>query len=1162
MAATAVHPAMNGDKLFPLFTKAGGSNEPTAERPIQHDHSEVNGLDGTNDDKPTKATRVRKPKTKQVPGQKTLQEIVNPKAVPNATPAEVNDNDEAFDTQKDGPSPRRSKRRRTSRLKSIEVGGQDEQRADGPRPEPERHSSPQVIISASSPLPVEPERAAMQRTVATPPKKMLRLKAGGKFSSPVSKASKDEEGPVEPVKKKGRPRKAREIEQERHLVAVIKFDVETDLGERIDRILAGEERYKRQVKIVPKKQGTPRKAGQTAHPFFSLDRRKEQPPSQPSPRKTSAVTPGKLRRETQNPNHVRSANEVVEVWTSTLLKDRLMFKHPGAKEPAWPDHEQTHVRGLSQADLEAIAHDSSASATPRRKRKSAKKGVFESDSLLRHFSSHLKVEKDGEIRADGFREPHPSLRVPARLLIPGQEIEKRVATQLSVPLVDPNTDELSYAGSSQQPTHAALQSTYAKISTWLSAFDEGKGDAAAWAQKYAPSSCEEVLQPARQMKVLKEWLLSLKVTTVENASKLNTKTTSKPESKPKKRKRRRKEDDLDDFLVESDEEMHDMDELTDSEDVQVPSRGRKNLHSIVQVAIDGAKLSNAVLLSGPHGCGKTAAAYAAARELGFKVFEISSSERRSGKDVLDKVGDMTENHLVKHHGTESGEQSSTEEPNIRLDEAFQRDLASGRQGKMASFFKPQAEAQPKKETALPKDTVKSKALEAVQNVLKKPPKDQQQSLILLEEVDVLFKEDKDFWTTVLKLVTTSKRPFIMTCNDEDLVPLQAMSLHAILRFTPPPVDLATDYLLLIAAAEGHLLERDAVLSLYRSKHSDLRAAISELDLWCQMSVGDPRGGLSWIFQRYPPGSDLDGQGRRLRVVSEGTYRTNMGSSVEVSSGAEDKLMWAWREHGIDASTALGWEADSVDDSAIKIKDFCKFADDLSAADVFAHDQSSNHLDTSQNAMSDKARSHYIDGLPLLQTDEHADSSAMGTELFTTSNLLAFRARGLLSSTEINAKLDVISSYEHSRQEHTPLTRRVFTCFDTISTPAESALSSVSGLQQSVFDGPLEPIATDIAPYVRSIVHFDVALAEQREALGGGKGAKRARTTRAARSALEGGQRASTRRERWFSKALDVEAVLTTGGQGWPKMMAAGTQEMDGGEGECTEGGVASSTESI
>ena len=91
------------------------------------------------------------------------------------------------------------------------------------------------------------------------------------------------------------------------------------------------------------------------------------------------------------------------------------------------------------------------------------------------------------------------------------------------------------------------------------------------------------------------------------------------------------------------------------------------------------------------------------------------------------------------------------------------------------------------------------------------------------------------------------------------------------------------------------------------------------------------------------------------------------------------------------------------------------------------------------------------------------------------------------------------------------------------------------------------VAVDVAPYVRSIITYDVRLEQQRLALSnllsqGGRRGKRQRTTRSSRAALEGGSKAHTRRERWFPKKLNFALALKTGGDGWNGLESTDTKE--------------------
>ena len=110
-------------------------------------------------------------------------------------------------------------------------------------------------------------------------------------------------------------------------------------------------------------------------------------------------------------------------------------------------------------------------------------------------------------------------------------------------------------------------------------------------------------------------------------------------------------------------------------------------------------------------------------------------------------------------------------------------------------------------------------------------------------------------------------------------------------------------------------------------------------------------------------------------------------------------------------------------------------------------------------------------------------------------------------------------------------------FEPIARSIKPVLGIPKGPQISAFDGILSITTEDLAPYVRSIVAYDLRLEEQRGLLNSlllqpGQSSKKQRTTRASRAALEGGSKAHTRRERWFPKNTNFEAVLYSGGQGW------------------------------
>ncbi|MBE3049261.1 AAA family ATPase [Candidatus Bathyarchaeota archaeon] len=575
-----------------------------------------------------------------------------------------------------------------------------------------------------------------------------------------------------------------------------------------------------------------------------------------------------------------------------------------------------HVRGLEGHVTGPPLHSESL---PQRKAKGHSVEIADEESILTSLTRTTDVaavaasiQSDLD-NANKVLPPPKELRLPRKHFESGTKVQRRMRPRLKTYLPplhasDSSEDELA------PRTHPLIERLYNSLGTSLSAYDRSTCENVCWAQKYSPQTTAELLQPGKEGCLLKEWLLSLKIDSVDTGA--DPAAREKPlDAKARAKKKRKKA--LEGFIVDSDDDASDLDEVSGGEETWVAPADRGSLRSVIRhgdvraKAKDG-RLTNAVVLSGPHGCGKTAAVYAIAKELDYEVFEINASSRRSGKDVLERVGDMTRNHLV-HHQADDAQEDRTED-----------EVKSGKQGTMTSFFKPNAGKQ-KPKVASPKVTSPKAGPKA------SGTKHQKQSLILLEEVDILYEEDKQFWATITTLMAQSKRPFVMTCNDETLVPLQSLSLHGIFRFLPPPVPLAVDAMLLAAAGEGHVLERGPVEELYVTRGRDMRAALAELNYWCQIGVGDRRGGMDWFYLRWPAGSDRDERGDVVRVVSEGTYQSGMGwfGDAVRGGGKEELVRESWEGWGVGCDGLLMGREEGT------VAEWSECADAMSAADVLS-----------------------------------------------------------------------------------------------------------------------------------------------------------------------------------------------------------------------------------
>ncbi|EQB78360.1 hypothetical protein CB1_000765051 [Camelus ferus] len=156
-------------------------------------------------------------------------------------------------------------------------------------------------------------------------------------------------------------------------------------------------------------------------------------------------------------------------------------------------------------------------------------------------------------------------------------------------------------------------------------------------------------------------------------------------------------------------------------------------------------LCNTVLITGPTGVGKTAAVYACAQELGFKIFEVNASSQRSGRQILSQLKEATQSHQVDKQGVNAQKPCIFNSYNI------------GKSPRIKSSFE-------QKQTILTKSTNTTNS-NVKEFGAEEPSRKNATSLILFEEVDVIFEEDAGFLSAIKTFMATTKRPVILTTSD-------------------------------------------------------------------------------------------------------------------------------------------------------------------------------------------------------------------------------------------------------------------------------------------------------------------------------------------------------------------------------------------------------------
>ncbi|KAF8778494.1 ATPase family AAA domain-containing protein 5 [Argiope bruennichi] len=200
-------------------------------------------------------------------------------------------------------------------------------------------------------------------------------------------------------------------------------------------------------------------------------------------------------------------------------------------------------------------------------------------------------------------------------------------------------------------------------------------------------------------------------------------------------------------------------------------------------------LSNSVIIMGPPGCGKTSLVFSLANDHGFKVLEVNASSCRSGRNISHQLKEALESYHVENikrtdlnfQKDTCDEDSALSKPkkNKRVEKGnadyLQKEKKTNKgeivkkKTTMKNFFKVKsvteksngsqalekiASKQHLSTTSYPSDSLFSSSSRAIST----------RTIILFDDIDVVFQEDEGLWSTIRNFLKISKKPVIFTVS--------------------------------------------------------------------------------------------------------------------------------------------------------------------------------------------------------------------------------------------------------------------------------------------------------------------------------------------------------------------------------------------------------------
>ncbi|KAI8613478.1 hypothetical protein BC830DRAFT_474817 [Chytriomyces sp. MP71] len=394
-----------------------------------------------------------------------------------------------------------------------------------------------------------------------------------------------------------------------------------------------------------------------------------------------------------------------------------------------------------------------------------------------------------------------------------------------------------------------------------------------WSDKFRPTSVEDILgaHNSSNAKAVKDWLLGWKGLGGGNTSDLKQVSTDPPavlKQIPKLQNFKRVFDS--DFIVDDEADGDYLEEIddcsmqarstsvSDDDDVFQSSHGegrkrrRREKKAWKKSRVEDQLKSQHLRLIGPSSSGRSCCVKAIADECGFDVLEIHAGQKRSGKEVQSLLAEATQSHAVGDTATMAAaavaSTAVTESAASNVKSAF-ASLFAQKAEKASSLIGIDKEAlgsKKKRRFVLDDDGSDEGAEIDVITVNRMACANAPQSrptLILIEDADIVFDQDKGFWVAIWSILEVSKRPIVFICNDDPFshqnltVPSNLLSnlLNATiaLQFQAPSFSDLFCYLHLIVLNEGYWINPEDIAALCHDSGYNMRKCLNAAELLCR-----------------------------------------------------------------------------------------------------------------------------------------------------------------------------------------------------------------------------------------------------------------------------------------------------------------------------------------